>query len=291
MVWALLLVAASVGGVQPDKAKIEETLLQMKAGTIREPGVVEVGGFFEGRFHNFRFFTTGVGIRDAREVMKLKSDALKKVGSILLKYDLPSMPVQFGGRRPTNGPEVRASVSVRVGAWEKTVLQMRDGEQSATFARMVTELLRVAKDQPQGETVASTQEALTRIAEGRLAPETLELELAWETAPKVFTTFAVAGLSYTLGWGDGQVHKGWLSHEQARELARLAMKLAHFNETRRFSSPYLVNVRVASLGRSVELAGMPWAGTPPPESQALALAWESVQDSLKAFLKELSRSE
>lgn len=268
-----------------------EALEKASKGEWTRPAVVEVSGFYQGRFQSFTFFGNGVGIRDGREQVRLTRKQVNRVFRELQKARFTEMPETFGGKpRPTNGPEVRSMVRVRLGDWGKTVSQMRDGEQSSAFRRLVERLLHIAAGVPTGLTAPPGWEALRWVLEGKLAPETLRLELALETSPKPFMTFTVLDGWYTLAMGDGNVEEGWLTPTQLLQLAKTLRLLEGESHKVRLTLDYLANLRVEVLGSSVEVVGMKWAGAKREEKDPLMETWGQVEERLKVFVKELRRS-
>lgn len=283
---ALPFVSSLVAG-----AGFLEALEKASKGEWTRPAVVEVSGFYQGRFQSFTFFGNGVGIRDGREQVRLTSKQVTRVFRELKKARFTEMPATFGGKpRPTNGPEVRSMVRVRLGDWGKTVSQMRDGEQSSAFRRLVERLLHIAAGVPKGLTAPPGWEALRWVAEGKLAPETLRLELALETSPKRFMTFTILDGWYTLAMGDGNVEEGWLTPTQLLQLAKTVRLLEGESHKVRLTLDYLANLRVGVLGSSVEVVGMKWAGAKREEKDPLGETWAQVEERLKVFVKELRRS-
>lgn len=282
----LMLAAGTVEG----EADLAQALRLAARGQWSAPGVVEVEGFYRDRFHNLQVFTNGVGIRDGREQVRFQPEHVRKAFRLLVKARFAELPDTFGGRpRPTNGPEVRSLVRVRLGAREKTVLQMRDGEQSEAFARLVTQLLALSDKAPAGVTAPSGWDFLTWVMEGKLAPETFACELALETKPKVFTTFSLAGGWYALAFGDGQVYQGWLPADATRQLAKLLLALRSPQNQLRFTWHRQVQLRAGALGQWVEAVGMTWAGKASGERPQEEGAWAQVEEPLRVFLKELLR--
>ncbi|MGQ9496427.1 MAG: hypothetical protein ACUVRY_09295 [Thermoanaerobaculaceae bacterium] len=267
-----------------------EALEKASKGEWTRPAVVEVSGFYQGRFQNFTFFGNGVGIRDGREQVRLTNKQITQVFRELRKARFTEMPESFGGKpRPTNRPEVRSMVRLRLGDWGKTVMQMRDGEQSSAFRRLVERLLHIAAEVPAGLTAPPGWEALRWVAEGKLAPETLRLELALETSPKRFMTFSVLNGWYALALGDGNVEEGWLTPTQLLQLAKTLGSLEGQRHKVHFTSEYLANLRVGVLGSSVEVVGMKWAGANGEEKDPFKETWGQVEEHLKVFVKELRR--
>lgn len=281
---ALPLVSSLVAG-----NGLLEALEQASKGNWKQPAVVEVSGFFQGRFQNCTIFGNGVGIRDGREQVLFTSKQVRKVFQELKKARFAKMPETFGGKpRPTNRPEVRSMVRVRLGDWGKTVVQMRDGEQSSAFRRLVERLLQIGSQAPKGLTAPPGWEGLRWVVEGKLAPETLRLEFALETSPKRFLTFSLLDGWYALSLGDGSVEEGWLTSTQVLQLVKIVLPLAGEGNKIRLSLDYLANLRVGVLGSAVEIMGMKWAGSN-EEKDPLKKTWRQVEENLRAFVKELRR--
>lgn len=268
-----------------------EALEQASKGKWKQPALVEVSGFYQEKFQNFTFFGNGLGIRDGREQVRLTSKQVTQVFRELSKARFSEMPETFGGKpRPTNGPQVRSMVRVRLGNWEKTVVQMRDGEQSSVFRRLVERLLQLASQVPAGLIAPPGWESLRWVLEGKLAPEALRFELALETAPKRFLTFSVSDGWYSLAMGDGRVEEGWLTSTQLLQLVKIVLPLEEQRNKLRFSLNYLANLRVGVLGSSVEVVGMKWSGSNEAEKDPIKETWLQVEERLRVFVKELSRS-
>jgi hypothetical protein len=286
--WGLLLSAALMAAHANPGLDFPQALAKAKKGEWRQPGVVEVEGFAHGRFQNFQFFLSRVGIRDGKDQVTLDDKTLHRVFQLLEKEGFAQMPERFGGKpRPTNRPEVRAFVRVRLGSLEKSVTQMRDGEQSKAFAKLVGKLLDLAQGLPAGLSAPPGWQALQWVLEGKLAPETLACEVALETKPKVFTTFSLMGGWYNLAFGDGQVHEGWLAGEEVRHLAKLLLGLSGPETVLRFPWERQVQVRARVLGQGVQAVGMAWSQTAGEKEKALAQRWAEVEEPLRVYLKEL----
>ncbi|MFN3412745.1 MAG: hypothetical protein ACK42L_01630 [Thermoanaerobaculum sp.] len=258
-------------------------------GHFPEPAVVEVEGSYKKRLQAVKLFSTGVGIANNQTQFVVPKDTVKSVFKALDRYGFASMPEQFGGRpRPTNKPEMRSAVTVRIGSWEKTVTQMRDGEQSKRFAKLVSTIFsNVEASRAQGVSVATLQEGLKAIVEGKLAPETLSFTLAWEEHPKAFAVFAVSGLY--VRWtpaGGGDIKRYWLGGEKARELAKLLLALEPDQRSARFYWPTPVCLAVSVLNQHCIAEGLAWAGSVGERERAFAARWESVNQELRRVLKE-----
>lgn len=282
---ALPLMSSLVAG-----SGLLEALEKASKGEWARPAVVEVSGFYQGRWQSFTFFGNGVGIRDGREQVRLTSKQVTQVFRELKKARFTQMPDTYGGKpRPTNGPEVRSMVRLRMGDWSKTVIQMRDGEQSSEFRRLMESLLRIAAGVPAGLTAPPGWEGLRWVAEGKLAPETLRLELALETSPKRYLTLSVLDGWYSLALGDGKVEEGWLTPTQLLQLVKIVLPLEGQSQKVRFHLDYLANLQVGVLGSAVEVVGRSWAGAKEQEQDPLAKTWRQVEEHFRVFVKELHR--
>lgn len=258
-------------------------------GRLAEPAMVEIEGFYRDRFQAVRVFSRGVGIADNQRQFVVAQGTVRSVFKALDWYDFASMPEQFGGKpRPVNKPELRSAVTVRLGPWEKTVIQMRDGEQSRKFAKLVKSIFtNLEPEMRQGISIASFNEGLQGIVEGRLAPEILSLRLVWEELPKTFAVYAVSGLHVT--WtppGGGEVRRYWLEEQEAQKLAKVLLALEPNSRSARFSWPKYVSLEAEVLNHRWSLEGRAWAGSVGERERALAAHWESVQQDLRQILKE-----
>lgn len=258
-------------------------------GEWHEPAMVEVEGFYKGRFQGVKLYSRGVGIADNQRQFVVPRKTVRSVFNALDRYDFASMPEQFGGKpRPVNKPELRSAVTVRLGSWEKTVIQMRDGEQSKKFAKLVKRIFEALEGaMSPGISVPTLNEGLKAIVEGRLAPETLSWTLVWEEQPKTFAVYSVSGCHVT--WtppGGGEVRRYWLEEEKAQELAKLLLTFEPNAPSARFSWPKYVSLEVEVLNHRWSLEGRAWAGPLGERERALATHWESVQQGLRQILKE-----
>lgn len=283
-----MLVLTLVAGTVKGEANLAQALQQAGRGEWSAPGVVEVEGFYRDRFRSLLVFTNGVGVRDRREQVRFSSSQVQKAFRLLAKARFAQLPEKFGGKpRPTHGPEVRALVRVRLGSVEKTVMQMRDGEQSKEFTRLVTGLLQLAEGVPAGVTAPPGWESLTWVLEGKLAPETLTCELALETRPKVFTTFSLNAGWYTLAFGDGKLYQGWMDPDQTSKLVK-ALLLLRSPQTRvRFYWAHQLQLRAGALGQEVEVVGMAWAGKV-NGGEGSGERWGEFEQRVLEVLKELA---
>lgn len=288
--FASLLIAL---GIHPgDAAKPASLALGVKLaskGEFPEPAMVEVEGFYKDRFQAVRLFSSGVGIANGQRQFGVTPETLKSVFKALDRYGFADMPEQFGGKpRLTNKPELRSAVTLRLGSWEKTVVQMRDGEQSKAFAKLVKRIFAAVEGtMSQGVSVASFHEGLKAVVEGALAPETVALTLAWEEQPKAFAVYAISGLHVT--WtpaGGGEVRRYWLGQEAMRELAKLLLTLEPEGRPVRFYSSKQVSLEAWVLNHRWGVEGRAWAGSVGERERAFAGTWESVEQELKRVLKE-----
>lgn len=264
-----------------------EPLARAARGEFDGPAMVQVEGFYRGESRAVTVFSSGVGIADGKRQFPVSATTVRKVFSLLLEAKFEKMPEQFGGKpKPTHKPELRSFVGVRVGAWQKTVVQMRDGEQSPGFAKLVERLFKALEQESRrGVTVLSFQDGLEKLQRGEIAPETLQLELAWEQSAGRFAVFTVQGPFVTFAPGNGTVNNGWLTREQARELVGILGKLDLGRGPSRFSWPKQVSLEAAILGHRSSLVGGRWSGTPSPDEEAAAARWGAVEESLQALAK------
>lgn len=289
-VCAILLVSGTASVVHG--AEASGLALAIKAGSrgqFRQPAMVEVEGFFKDRYQAVRVFSSEVGIVNNHKQFLVAQDTVKSIFKALDRSGFASMPEQFGGKpRPTHKPELRSAVTVRLGLWEKTVIQMRDGEQSKSFAKLVKRIFAILEGpMSQGVSVANLSEGLKAVLEGTLAPETLSLSLAWEEQPRAFAVFTVSGLYAR--WtppGGGQVRRYWLGAQDARELAELLLSLEPNQRSARFYWPKQVSLEVEVLNHRWGIEGRPWAGPMGDPERALARRWEVVEQELRRILKE-----
>ncbi len=258
-------------------------------GRFDYPAVVEVEGFYKGGFQAVVIFSSGVGIAQRQRQFTVGPDAVKGVFKALDRFRFATMPELFGGKpRLTHKPEVRSAVTVRLGPWEKGVMQARDGEQSEEFAKLVQRIFAILeKPMAQGISVASLHEGLLAIAEGKLAPETLSLTLAWEEQPKTFSVYALFGLhvSWTPG-GSAEVKRYWLSEAQVRELSKLLLALSPERGFARFSWPKKVSLEVAVLNHRWSVTGQQWASGVVQGEEAWVQRWQWVEDEVRRIFKE-----
>src|SRR5262249_6433855 len=71
---------------------------------------------------------------------------------------------------------LNGALSVRLGTDVKRVAQSAEGEQNAEFAKLVSKILSVSeKAAAKGVGAASFADGLARLADGKLAPETLQV--------------------------------------------------------------------------------------------------------------------
>lgn len=287
---ALLLTSGS--GVFAEGAQPADLVSAIKAagrGMFPAPAMVEVEGFYKDGFRAVRLFSSGVGIADNQRQFSVSQETVKNVFKALDRFGFATMPEQFGGKpRPTNKPELRSAVTVRLGSWEKTVIQMRDGEQSKSFAKLMKRIFSTLEEgSEKGVSVGTFNEGLKGIAEGTLAPETMSLTLVWEEQPKVFAVFSVSGLHvrWTPSTG-GEIRRFWLQPENLQELAKLLLALEPDQRPARFYWPRHVSLEVSVLNHRWNAEGQAWTGKIGEGERSLAQRWESVEQEVRRVLKE-----
>ncbi|MGC8915629.1 MAG: hypothetical protein ACP5NF_01460 [Thermoanaerobaculum sp.] len=271
-----------------------QSALELAAkGAFGEPAMVEVEGYDRSEPVSFRLFSSGVGIAFGKRQFTSDGQTVAKVFAALAKGGFSQMPAVFGGKpKPTNKPEVRSWVAVRLGGFEKTVAQMRDGEQSKEFAQLVKKLFDLVRPQmAKGVTVGSFAEGLAALGEGKLALETLSVEATFEDQPKKFAVFSLDGLYYSWAPGNGEVKKGWVPKERVAELLKILASLDPGPRPVRFPWPSHASVSASVLSRSWGATGMPWAGDTPPEAKEFAARWEGVREQLRVWIKETVRAQ
>ncbi|BCW93420.1 MAG: hypothetical protein KatS3mg007_1314 [Thermoanaerobaculum sp.] len=290
--WAITAWISSVSlclaeGAQP--TDLASAIRAVSRGTFAAPAMVEVEGFYKDRFQAVRLFSSGVGVADNQRQFSVSQETVKSVFKALDRFGFATMPEQFGGKpRPTNKPELRSAVTVRLGSWEKTVIQMRDGEQSKSFAKLVKRIFSAVEEPSEnGVSVGTFNEGLKGIAEGTLAPETMSLTLAWEEQPKAFAVFSVSGLH--VRWtpaNGGEIRRFWLAPEKVQELAKLLLVLEPDLRPARFYWPKHVSLEVSVLNHRWNMEGQAWAGIMGERERSLAQRWESVELEVRRVLKE-----
>jgi hypothetical protein len=151
----------------------------------------------DGAMRSVTFFGSGVGVWDGRRQFTVSAEALRGLLEAFRRQGFPAMPAQYGGRGdpaadPSTGGEgtpgaarlaveLICRVGLRLDGAEKQVFQLAGGRQSAALAALAGEILAVAEEAGRdGEGAASLAEALDKVAEGRLAPEILALQIVEE---------------------------------------------------------------------------------------------------------------
>jgi len=277
-----MVVASSPNGL------LAERMASWRNGKSQEPLRLEVYGWYRGSFQSFELYGSGVGVANGQKQFLFETKKLGKALELLQKYGFPSMPEQFGGKpKPTNKPERYSEVTLRIGNVEKTVVQMRDGERSPQFAKMVEKLFELfRKELGSGKSVGGFAEGLQQILEGKVAVETLRLEFSREDRPGKFSTFTVAGGFFTFAPGDGTVVRGWISRDKLLELAKALAGLQVQGGQVRFSWSRAVSLDAAVLGKSFAAQGRTWASPLGEQAAVFAKRWESFEETLRAFIKE-----
>lgn len=118
-----------------------------------------------------------------RQVLISEEDKVQLL-KMLLDDGFPSFDARYGGRPKSDKEEAALRVSCRIYLrlqdLEKTSVQLADGEQSDAMLGLAARLLdQVEKHAADGITVSSLKDGLTKLANGPLVPEVLNLRLLW----------------------------------------------------------------------------------------------------------------
>ena len=88
------------------------------------------------------------------------------------------MSREAGPRLPRPGTEVTCQISLELDGLEKTVVQLRKGDQSEDLRELAAALLAVSRGHAErGITPTGLADALAKVASGELAPELLSLSV------------------------------------------------------------------------------------------------------------------
>jgi len=183
-------------------------------------------------------FGTGVAVWNSSRQFEMPAATIRQVLAVLKDAGFASMPAAFGGETepveeapevPRPGAEVTCQISVELDGHEKTVVQLREGDQSRRLADLATAVLDLARSHArQGVSPTGLQDALARLATGELAPQLLGLSVHLKTLdgdPGGGWMLAIRGQhaearSFAAGAGYGEARRVLLDAEEIRTLAR-----------------------------------------------------------------------
>lgn len=146
---------------------------------------VECGG--EAGMRSATLFGSGVGIWGQERQLTLGRDQIRLLLEAFRRHGFASLAERYGGRddpapgEPSLALELVCRVKLRLDGVEKQVFQLAGGRQSAALRELAEEVLAaVAGAGAEGERAASLAEGLAKVADGRLAGETLVLQILEE---------------------------------------------------------------------------------------------------------------
>jgi len=184
-------------------------------------------------------FGSGVAVWNGSRQFAMPADATRRILSLLRDAGFATMPSAPGGERrskehgpllPRPGTEVTCQISLELDGLERTVVQLRKGEQSEDLRELAAALLAVSRGHAErGITPTGLADALARVASGELAPELLNLSAqrrpmagqegrGWLLA--VRRQYAEAR-PFTPGEGVGEPRRERLDAQEIRALAEL----------------------------------------------------------------------
>jgi hypothetical protein len=130
---------------------------------------------------------SGVGVWNSSRQFAMPADAIRRTLSLLRDAGFAAMPAaargergsrEAGPRLPRPGTEVTCQISLELDGLEKTVVQLRKGDQSEDLRELAAALLAVSRGHAeQGITPTGLADALAKVASGELAPELLSLSV------------------------------------------------------------------------------------------------------------------
>lgn len=127
---------------------------------------------------SFNLFPGGVAIWNGRSQVMLPVSAQTGLLNMLLESGFPEFAPIYGGRKRTGEAAARITcrIALEIEPWQKSSEQRSGGEQSAQMLGLAAALLdRVEPSAENGVTPASFQDALDKLADGQLAPQSLRL--------------------------------------------------------------------------------------------------------------------
>lgn len=146
---------------------------------------VECGG--EAGMRSVTVFGSGVAIWDQERQLTLERGEIRLLLEAFRQQGFASLAERYGGRddpapgEPSLALELVCRVKLRLDGVEKQVFQLAGGRQSAALRELAEEVLAaVAGAGAEGERAASLAEGLAKVADGRLAGETVVLQLLEE---------------------------------------------------------------------------------------------------------------
>jgi hypothetical protein len=191
------------------------------------------------RLDSVEVFGSGVGVWNSSRQFEMPRETIRRILSLLRDAGFATMPSSPGGGQrskeegptlPRPGTEVTCQISLELDGLEKTVVQLRKGEQSEDLRELAAALLALSRDHAQrGITPTGLADALARVASGELAPELLSVSAqrrpmagqegrGWLLA--VRRQHAEAR-PFTPGEGFGEARQASLDAQEIRALAEL----------------------------------------------------------------------
>lgn len=184
-------------------------------------------------------FGSGIGVWNSSRQFTIPADAIRRTLSLLSDAGFAAMPAaargervsrEAGPRLPRPGTEVTCQISLELDGLEKTVVQLRKGDQSEDLRELAAALLAVSRGHAErGITPAGLADALAKVASGELAPELLSVSVqrkpmagqegrGWLLAVRRQHGEA---RRFTPGGGFGEARRASLEAQEIRTLAEL----------------------------------------------------------------------
>jgi len=139
------------------------------------------------RLDSVEVFGSGVGVWNSSRQFAMPADAIRRTLSLLRDAGFAAMPAaprgergsrEEGPRLPRPGTEVTCQISLELDGLEKTVVQIRKGDQSEDLRELAAALLDLSRGHAErGITPTGLADALVKVASGELAPELLSLSV------------------------------------------------------------------------------------------------------------------
>ena len=257
-------------------------------------GDVQVDVFWSrgGKATTARIFGNGVGIWKREAQFRLSRARVLDILRAIERARFGAMPDQCGEdeegqeNEKNEGPRLKGQLVVRAGAERKSTLQLVDGEQSKAFAQLVEKILRTCEGPARkGIRAASMGDALGMLANGKLAPEVLEVAIQRRPDPKAPSdsapawTLRVAGLRVSEESGRSLSLFG-------KEFHDLAALLSETNPSALPQSLYAASytdLTIAILKYSRTIAGRRFLGMTPESNGPMQKAFDRITSALDAL--------
>lgn len=175
-----IAVVALAGSPAAQPARIVSSAERLVAAGTPDEIQVRAACWSDGPYRQVRLFGAGLGIWNTDAQFSLPRGAIGTVLQAFREADFDAMPTIYGGDAERvaahAAPTIICQVSLTAGSATKEVIQRDRGRQSAPLRTLANAILDLSERAAAvSVTASSLDDGLTKIADGRLAPDTLNL--------------------------------------------------------------------------------------------------------------------